>query len=226
MACAVRLMDLGYFRIGNDEYVEEHGSYGLTTLLKDHVRKRDRMLVFAFPGKGGIEHEIAIDDPAASAVIDRLRRRRGGGEELLAYKDGRVWRDVNAEGVNAYLRKLFGGDVTAKDFRTWHATVLAAVALADSTEPADSKRGRQRAIRQTLVEVAEYLGNTPAVARSAYVDPRVFDLYEDGTTIARALARAPKRPARSQEHLERAVLRMLTRAARATDRAVVTSGPK
>ncbi len=218
MACAVRLMDIGYFRIGSDSYAEEHGSYGLTTLLKSHVRRRDNALVFAFTGKSGIAHEIAVDDPDVSRVIDLLRRRRGGGEELLAFKDGRMWRDVNAEGVNAYLLELFGGDVTAKDFRTWHATVIAATALAEAPSPGTTKTARRKAIRQAVVEVSEYLGNTPAIARNSYVDPRVLDLYEDGTTIAPALRRAPAQPQRRQEHIERAVLRMLSRAPRSGDR--------
>ncbi len=220
MACAVRLIDIGYFRIGSDSYAEEHGSYGLTTLLKSHVRRRDNALVFAFTGKSGIAHEIAVDDPDVSRVVDLLRRRRTGGEELLAFKDGRRWRDVTAEGVNAYLLELFGGDVTAKDFRTWHATVIAATVLAEDPSPGATKTARRKAIRQAVVEVSEYLGNTPAIARNSYVDPRVLDLYEDGTTIAPALRRAPKQPQRRQEHIERAVLRMLSRAPSSSDRAV------
>jgi DNA topoisomerase IB len=219
MACAVRLMDVGYFRVGSDEYAEEHGSYGLTTLLKTHVRKKQDQLVFAFVGKSGIEHEIVVDDPHVGAVIDLLRHRRGGGDELLAFKDGRLWRDVTAEGVNAYLLELFGGDVTAKDFRTWHATVIAATVLAENPNPGETKTARRMAIRQAVVEVSEYLGNTPAIARNSYVDPRVLDLYEDGTTIAAALRKAPRNPQRRQEHLEKAVLRMLSRAPSAADRA-------
>ncbi len=219
MACAVRLIDIGYFRIGSDAYAEEHGSYGLTTLLKSHVRRRDNALVFGFTGKSGIAHEIAVDDPDVSRVIDLLRRRRGGGDELLAFKDGRVWRDVNADGVNAYLLELFGGDVTAKDFRTWHATVIAATALAAAPNPGTTKTARRKVIRQAVVEVSEYLGNTPAIARNSYVDPRVLDLYEDGTTIASALRGVPKQPQRRQEHIERAVLRMLSRAPSSIDRA-------
>ena len=143
----------------------------------------------------------------------------GAREELLAFKDGRRWRDVTAEAVNAYLLELFGGDVTAKDFRTWHATVIAAVALAESPSADETKTARRRAIRRAIVEVSEYLGNTPAIARNSYVDPRVLDLYEDGTTIARAVKSAPRDPQRRQEHFERAVLRMLTRAPSALERA-------
>jgi len=212
MACAVRLIDVGYFRIGSDSYVDEHGSYGLTTLLRRHVRRNGEGLRFTFVGKSGIEHDIAVEDPDVCRVVEQMRRRRGGGEELLAFKEGKRWRDVNATGVNAYLAELFGGEVTAKDFRTWHATVIAAEALADNPSPGASKTARKKAIRQAIVEVSDYLGNTPAIARGSYVDPRVLDLYDDGTTIAHALQRAPKSPDRRQEHIERAVLRLLSKA--------------
>jgi DNA topoisomerase IB len=212
MACAVRLIDLGYFRIGSDAYADEHGSYGITTLLKSHVRRRGDGLRFTFVGKSGIEHDIAVDDPDVCRVVDLMRTRRSGGDGLLAFKEGPRWRDVNATGVNAYLAELFGGEVTAKDFRTWHATVLAATALADNPSPGESTTARRKAVRQAIVEVSEYLGNTPAIARGSYVDPRVLDLYDDGTTIAHALQRAPKSPLRRQEHIERAVLRLLSMA--------------
>ena len=212
MACAVRLIDVGYFRIGGDSYADEHGSYGITTLLKQHVRTTGAGLRFTFVGKSGIEHDIAVEDPDVCRVVDLMRRRRGGGDGLLAFKEGPRWRDVNATGVNAYLAELFGGEVTAKDFRTWHATVLAATALADNPSPGESTTARRKAVRQAIVEVSEYLGNTPAIARGSYVDPRVLDLYDDGTTIAHALQRAPKSPLRRQEHIERAVLRLLSMA--------------
>ncbi|MEJ7774656.1 MAG: DNA topoisomerase IB [Nocardioidaceae bacterium] len=212
MACAVRLIDLGYFRIGSDAYADEHGSYGITTLLKSHVRRSGDGLRFTFVGKSGIEHDIAVDDPDVCRVVDLMRTRRSGGDGLLAFKEGPRWRDVNATGVNAYLAELFGGEVTAKDFRTWHATVLAATALADNPSPGESTTARRKAVRQAIVEVSEYLGNTPAIARGSYVDPRVLDLYDDGTTIAHALQRAPKSPLRRQEHIERAVLRLLSMA--------------
>ena len=221
MACAVRLMDLGYFRIGNDTYVE-NGSYGLTTLLKSHVSRKEGGLVFAFTGKSGIAHEIVIEDPDVGRVVELLRRRRGGGKELLAFKDGRLWRDVTAEAVNAYLLELFGGDVTAKDFRTWHATVIAATSLAANPDQGKTRTARRRVVREAMVEVADYLGNTPAVARGSYVDPRVVDLYEDGTTIAPALRRVPKDRELRQAHLERAVLRMLSKAAQSSARVART----
>jgi DNA topoisomerase I len=208
-ATAVRLLDLGYFRIGSDAYADSNGSFGLTTLEKRHVRARDGALVFRFAGKSGIEHEIRIDDELAVAAVDTMRRRRGGGERLLAYKDVRSWTPMDAALVNDYLREATGAEITAKDFRTWHATVLAAAALAASDEPGDTKTSRKRAVVSAMTEVAEYLGNTPAIARSSYVDPRVLDLYEDGVTIESAVRRRYDSPERRQTAYERAVRRML-----------------
>lgn len=212
LAATVRLIDLGYFRIGNDVYADEHGSYGLTTLQRRHVRKQDDGLLFAFVGKSGVEHQIVVDDADVCEVVQRMRLRRGGGDKLLAFKEGARWRSVQPADVNAYLGELFRGDVTAKDFRTWHATVIAAVALAETPEapePAGTETARRKLIRRAVVRVAEYLGNTPTIARNSYVDPRVIDLYEDGVTIAAALGRAPKDPDRRQARIEKAVLRLL-----------------
>jgi DNA topoisomerase IB len=212
LAAAVRLLDLGYFRIGNDMYADEYGSYGLTTLLRSHVARNGSGHVFRFVGKSGIEHEITVQDPHVDSLIERLRTRRGGGDELLAYKEGRSWRDVTATDVNNYLRTVFADEFTAKDFRTWHATVLAAAALADDDAmAAATATARKRAVKSVVNEVADYLGNTPTVARKSYIDPRVIDLYEDGVTISSALKRAPKDPDKRQLRLERAVLRMLTK---------------
>jgi DNA topoisomerase IB len=207
-ATAVRLLDLGYFRIGSDVYADEHGSFGLTTLEKRHVRKVRGRLVFQFTGKSGIDHTIVIDDPDVVMSVDLMRRRRGG-ERLLAYQSGRRWSDVDATLVNDYIKTVIGQDLTAKDFRTWHATVLAAAALAASDEPGNTAASRKRAIRKAMVEVAEYLGNTPAIARSSYVDSRVIDLYEQGVTIETAVRRRYKTPAERQAAYERAVLKML-----------------
>jgi DNA topoisomerase-1 len=219
-ATAVRLLDLGYFRIGSDSYADTNGSFGLTTLEKRHVRRRQGRLVFCFTGKSGIEHCIEIDDALAISAVETMRRRRGGGDRLLAYRAGRRWSPVDAVTVNDYLRETTGAEITAKDFRTWHATVLAAVSLASSEEPGTSKASRKRAVRNAMVEVSDYLGNTPTIARSSYVDPRVIDLYEDGTTIATAVRRNYDSPDERQLALERAVLRMLREDAASSDRAV------
>ncbi|MGC3993856.1 MAG: DNA topoisomerase IB [Propionicimonas sp.] len=208
-ALAVRLLDLGYFRIGNDLYADAHGSFGLTTLERHHVRRHGRQLVFRFVGKSGIEHLVTISDPAAIAALGTLRSRRDGGRRLLAYRGGGGWADLTSGSVNAYLAELFDGGLTAKDFRTWHATVIAAESLALSEEPGRSAASRGRAVRQAVRDVAGYLGNTPAVARSAYVDPRIIDCYESGATIAAAASRRYRTAQARQAALERAVLELL-----------------
>ncbi len=209
-AVAVRLLDLGYFRIGNDVYAEENGSFGLTTLQRQHVRKQGSTMVFEFVGKSGVEHSITIDDPATVEALEIMRRRRGpADEELMAWREGRRWHDLDSGHVNDYVRRTTGLEATAKDFRTWHATVLAAASLAETTEPGDTKASRKRAEVAAMKEVAEFLGNTPALARSSYVDPRVVDAYEEGITIRAATRRKVATPSERQTVLERAVLRLL-----------------
>ncbi len=204
-ALAVRLLDRGYFRIGSDVYADEHGSFGLTTLLREHLTSRGGALVFSFPGKSGVQHTVTIDDPSVIETLDILRRRRSG-VELLAYKEGGRWVDLTAEHVNTYLSEHFGGEFTAKDFRTWHATVIAALGIAASKEEGASEASRKRAVRAAIVEASEYLGNTPAVARNSYIDPRLWDAYEAGLKIP---VPRSKDPDRRQELTERAVRRLL-----------------
>jgi len=199
-ALAVRLIDLGCFRIGNDVYAEENGSFGLTTLERQHVRRSGDVLVFEFTGKSGVEHHVEIGDPIAVPALDRRRRRRRSGRRLL---------DVTGSDVNDYVREVSGLDVTAKDFRTWHGTVLAAAALAEAPGPDASKTARKRAVAAAMREVAEFLGNTPALARSAYVDPRVVDAYDEGRTIRAAVRRRYADADARQAGLERATLRLL-----------------
>jgi DNA topoisomerase IB len=208
-AAAVRLLDLGYFRIGNDVYADTNGSFGLTTLERRHVRRRQDRLVFTFTGKSGVDHNIEIDDVTVIEAIEIMRRRRGEDLRLLAYKNGRGWRSVLPELVNEYVRSSTGLEATAKDFRTWHATVLAAAALAETPEPGHSKASRKRAVSGAMKEVSSFLGNTPTLARSSYVDPRVVDAYEEGRTIERATRRTYDTPDERQAALERATLKLL-----------------
>jgi DNA topoisomerase-1 len=212
-ACAVRLLDRGFFRVGGEDYAVRNESYGLATMKKRHVRQRGDVLVFDYPAKSGKRRVQAVVDPAAAAVIDRLKRRRGGGDELLAYKRGRRWADLRSEDINAWLKDATGKDVSAKDFRTWGATVLAAVALAVSEEAAATKAGRTRAIIRAIKEVAHYLGNTPAIARDSYIDPRVFDRFREGRAIDyRLVAAASERNGDAtaiQGPVEKAVLGLL-----------------
>ena len=213
-AAAVRLIDLGYFRIGNDVYADTNGSFGLTTLERRHVRRRQDRLVFAFVGKSGVEHRIEIDDATVVEVVDLMRRRRSADDpRLLAYRDGRSWRSVIPDLVNDYVRRTTGLEATAKDFRTWHATVLAAAALAESAEPGETKASRKRAVAAAMREVSQFLGNTPALARSSYVDPRVVEAYERGITIKGTTRRTYDTPDERQAALERATLALIKQVA-------------
>jgi DNA topoisomerase I len=212
-ACAVRLLDRGFFRVGGEDYAVRNDSYGLATMKKRHVRLRGDVLLFDYPAKHGKRRVQAVVDPAVAEVIDRLKRRRGGGDDLLAHKRTGRWVDLRSEDINAWLKQATGEDVTAKDFRTWGATVLAAVALAVSESAPGTKTGRKRAIVRAIKEVAHYLGNTPAVARGSYIDPRVFDRYRDGEVIDyRLVAAASERNGDAtaiQGPVEKAVLDLL-----------------
>ena len=213
LACAVRLLDLGMFRIGSEDYAAQNGSYGLTTMRRAHVTLTGSELVFDYPAKSGQRRVHAIAEPAVVAVIAALRRRRSG-TQLLAYRDERArWIDVHADEVNRYIKDCARGDFTAKDFRTWNATVLAALALASGPAP-ERRAQRDRAVREAIKGVALFLGNTPAVCRASYVDPRVLDRFRSGTTIAPALRELPAgEPDLSDDatrrRIERAVLELL-----------------
>jgi DNA topoisomerase IB len=213
-ACAVRLLDRGFFRVGGEDYAVRNESYGLATMKKSHVSMRDGVLVFDYPAKSGKRRVQAVVDPVVADVVRDLKRRRGGGDELLAYKRAGRWIDLRSVDINAWLKQATGKDVSAKDFRTWAATVIAAVALAVSEEAAATKTGRKRAITRAIKEVAHYLGNTPAVARASYIDPRVFDRYRDGETIDYRLVGAAGEARNGdataiQGPLEKAVLKLL-----------------
>ena len=213
LACAVRLLDRGFFRIGTEEYAVTNESYGLATMRKSHVKlEDDHTMVFDYPAKSGIRQIRAIVDPAAIEVVGTLKRRRGGGAELLAYKQGGRWRDIKSGDINEYIKEITGGDYSAKDFRTWNATVLAAVALAVAGEVAGTKTGRKRAVTRAVKEVSHYLGNTPAVCRASYIDPRVFDAYEGGLIIGPAVQKAAESGGEMSIHqpqLERAVVDLI-----------------
>ena len=215
LAAAVRLLERGFFRIGSEEYAVENESYGLATMRKEHVTVgADGTMVFDYPAKSGQRRHQGVIDDRVCAIVSSLKRRRGGGDELLAYKVGRRWADVRSEDINVYLKAATGGDFTAKDFRTWNATVLAAVALAVSGEAHATKTARKRAETRAIKEVATYLGNTPAVCRASYIDPRVFDAFNAGLTIRPALERVslrlePGELAIHQPALGRAVLDLL-----------------
>ena len=213
LACAVRLLDLGFFRIGSEDYAERNESYGLSTMRREHVRIGEREVIFDFPAKSGQRRVQAIADPSALGILTALKRRRSGAQ-LLAYRVDNRWRELTAEEVNAYLKQYCGGDFTAKDFRTWNATVLAAVALAGA-EQTRGRAARERTVRRAIETVAAYLGNTPAVCRASYVDPRVIDRFQAGVTIAETIGQVGPDLGRPsvRARVEGAVLELLADAA-------------
>jgi DNA topoisomerase IB len=216
LACAVRLLDRGFFRIGSEDYAEENETYGLATMRKRHVTINGNTLVFDYEAKGGKRRVQTIADPKVSRLVKTLRERRGGGHELLAYRNGSQWRDLRSTEINDYIKDVIGVQHSAKDFRTWNATVLAAVVLAASGRGRDTgtKGGRNRAKRDAVKQVSHYLGNTPAVCRASYIDPRVFDRFDGSLTIGGVFDRLPDDPAdwpEIQRPIEEAVLDLIDR---------------
>jgi DNA topoisomerase I len=209
LACAVRLLDLGFFRVGGEEYAETNESYGVATILREHVSIDDGEVVFDFPAKSGQRRVQAIRDPEVRRAIEAMRRRRSGPEDLLAFREEDSWHDVRSEDVNGYLRDKIGANFSAKDFRTWHGTVLAAVELAREGPP-KSRGVAERAIRAAVKRVAERLGNTPAVCRSSYIDPKLLDRFRDGATIRLPSGSDRKKvDAKRRARIEREVLALI-----------------
>ncbi|MDP9187968.1 MAG: DNA topoisomerase IB, partial [Actinomycetota bacterium] len=213
LAGAVRLLDLGFFRVGGERYAKENRTYGLATVKKSHVTCERDAVVFDYRAKGSKRHKREISEPEVERLVRELKRRRGGGEELLAYKDGRRWRDVSSADINAYIKEVTGGEFSAKDFRTWNATVLAAASIAVLDDGAESAAARKRVVTKAVKKVASYLDNTPAVCRSAYIDPRVIDRYEAGATIADRLEEIVEDAEPSEfperDEIEKAVLELI-----------------
>lgn len=213
-AGATRLLDVGLFRVGSEQYADdETGGFGLATLTREHLTWRDGKAVFDYLGKSGVRRVLEIGDPDSVELLRQLGKRRSGPPELMSYRNGRSWCRLGSDGINEYIKGNAGEDFSAKDFRTWNATAVAAGRL-DYFErrPLPRPRSRQRVIRTVVKEIAEMLGNTPAVARRSYIDPRVLDNYLSGTTIGvdieprETLAEVGSR---RRGELERAVLEML-----------------
>jgi DNA topoisomerase IB len=181
LALAIRLLDVGLFRVGWDRYARDNGHVGLTTLRREQVRLLDDAVQFDYVGKHGKRRRMTVRDPDAVVALGPLRRRRGQPLELLAYRSKGGWHRITASDVNNALRSWTQGPYSAKEFRTWAATVLAAEALARAH--AAGRDGSRRAVDQAVREVSTALGNTPAVARASYIDPRVIDAYQDGMVI-------------------------------------------
>lgn len=225
LAVSVRLLDVGLFRVGGEEYAEQGGGLGLATLRREHVTVREHSIVFDYPAKSGIRRVLEVTDPEALEVVAALKRRRSGGDELLAHRSGRRWTALHSDDINDYIQGVLGAKFSAKDFRTWNATVLAAALVGADRGAAKTKTARKRVIDGAVRGVAELLGNTPAVARRAYVDPRVFDRYLSGWTIrvpADGIEWLDGPGGRQRRRLELAVLDLLEE--NSDSRSLVTPG--
>lgn len=183
LAAALRIVDAGALRIGGERYAEVNGSYGTTTLRVEHVTVQGNEVRFDFPGKSGQEWHTLIEDPDLVAALAPMLARPNP-DTALAYEgqDGN-WHSISASSLNGFLREVTGGDFTAKDFRTWQATVVAAMHLARAFPLASTKADKRKAVASTAKKVADHLGNTPSIARKSYIDPRVVDRFFDGEVI-------------------------------------------
>ena len=207
VAAVVRLLDTTMMRVGNEEYARANGSYGLTTLRARHAKVRSDGVRFRFRGKSGVVHEIGLADRRIARIVRRCQELPGQDLFVCVDDEGEV-RNVGSGDVNDYLRAVAGSEFSAKDFRTWAGTLLAACALAGAPR-VESARGRRRAIVAAVKEVAGRLGNTAAVCRRCYIHPVVLSAFEEGRTIAPRSAPAAFSRLR-RAGLERALLRLLT----------------
>ena len=209
MAGCFRLLDAGSVRVGGEVYADAHETFGLATLRRDHVTVTGDRVALAYIGKAGKGQTSSLRDAALARLVGELLVRDDDNPELFGWSEGDGWHDVKSADVNSYLRDLLAGDVSAKDFRTWNATVLMAQRLAFAHVPAASATARRKAVVASLREVADYLGNTPAVAKASYVDPRIVDLFHDGIVVPAAVL--PVRECHLPIHprVERSVLRLL-----------------
>ena len=209
LATVVRLLDRTLIRVGNDEYAQKNHSYGLTTLRDNHVDVKGAHIRFHFRGKSGKEHAVEIEDKALAKIVRRCQEIEG--HELFQYIDEDGHRSVVESGdVNEYLRAVTGLDFTAKDFRTWAGTVLAASALAGVRQTQAEKRTKQ-CIVDAIRGVAARLGNTPSVCRKSYVHPAVLETFLEKSHLP---ARRRPPPERGLDHDEKAVLALLRRHAK------------
>ncbi len=181
LAVMVRLIDQAYFRVGNEIYEKENQTYGLTTLRRKHLRIEGDRLLFDYVGKSHKENVREVVDARLAKIVAELDDLPGYRIFQYYGEDGQL-RDVNSEDLNEYIQEIMGQDFSAKDFRTWAGTLIAAVALAE-IGLANSINEAKRNVTEAVQMVAEKLGNTPAVARSSYIHPRVVKLYQDGKII-------------------------------------------
>ena len=191
LSLALHLLDRGYFRAGGEQYAEDNDSYGIATLLCEHVTLRADAVAFDYPAKSGVRRTVDIEDPDVVRAARSLLRRKQRTQRFLVCRTGSSWVDIHADDLNARFKELLGDEYSVKDLRTWHGTVLAAAAFVDA-DPPMSQKVIKRVESAVMKEVAEELGNTPAVARGSYVDPRVVTGYERELTIAVAARRAAR----------------------------------
>lgn len=190
LATVVALLERTRIRVGNEEYARDNRSFGLTTLRDRHARIRGGRMTFAFKGKSGKPHEIEVADRQLARIVARCQELPG--QQLFQYvDDDGERRGVGSDDVNAYLREITGEDFTAKDFRTWAGTVLAAMALQEFKE-FDSEAEAKKNVVRAIEHVAEKLGNTPAVSRASYVHPKVIDAYIEGDLVRAARKEADR----------------------------------
>jgi DNA topoisomerase I len=213
-AAAVRLIDLGLFRIGGEKYAELDHHYGATTLRKSDVTMVRGGVAFDYIAKEGKRRTITVTDHGVSSTVRALIRSGSELDPLFVFTDGGAWRPLHSHQVSSYIATRAGGHYTAKEFRTWNATVLMALLLA-AADPAPTERGRKSAINAAVRGVADWLGDTPTVARSSYIDPRIIGRYSgDG-----GLATIPRLPAvlPADAEAEAAVAALLASEATAPD---------
>lgn len=183
-AAALRIVDAGALRIGSTQYAEANGSFGVTTLLVEHCNVEGNIVTFDFPGKSGQHWDTRLEDEDLAIAL-RPMLEREDPDTVLAYQtEDDAWHHVDGSQLNEFLRQVTGGPFTAKDFRTWQATVVAAMALAKEDLGATTRTARQKAVSATMKAVADHLGNTPTVARGSYVDARLVDRFMSGEVIA------------------------------------------
>ncbi|MGW5924513.1 DNA topoisomerase IB [Nocardia fluminea] len=212
-AAAIDLIDRGVFRVGSEEYAEENGTRGVATLLREQVSVHGEEMSFDYVAKGGVRRQVTIHDAPLARTVRALRRVDADTPRLLVFRHEGEYRELHADEINTRFKELAGIDCSVKDLRTWQATVHAAEVLARHHRPS-SATARKRLEREMVADVAATLGNTPAVARASYIDPRVIGCFDEGLTIASATARAARlRDADERRRaIDRAVVRLLRNA--------------
>lgn len=212
IACAIALMDRAHLRVGNEKYAKQHASYGVTTLRRKHVVVHGEMIVLDFIGKSGKKQHKELKDLEIAKILKKLDDMPG--HEIFRYRnDKNQLIDLKSDDVNDYIRNTIGEDFSAKDFRTWGGTMVAALQLAGRPRPGTAA-GRRKAIVDCVQAVADELGNTPAIARASYIDPFIFKEFEKGDGIAKVIKSAKRlRPVRYLSKHEQSVIRLLSKRA-------------